>query len=92
MPPVLFIDLVNGTVKEEEIRNKINDLLVLKMQSKENDLKEVDSSLVEYARYWAEHFEQTISCFRPELPLFLLMLWMPFYMTWFGFTQNMIRP
>ena len=37
MPPVLFIDLVNDTVKEEYIRYKINDLLVLKMQSKEND-------------------------------------------------------
>lgn len=67
MPPVLFSELVNGTVEEDAIRQKINELLVLKRQSKENDLKEVDSDLVEYARHWADHFEQTISSFRPEM-------------------------
>ena len=68
MPPVLFSELVDATVKEDAIRQKINELLALKRQSKENDLKEVDSGLVEYARHWADHFEQTISSFRPELP------------------------
>ena len=67
MPPVLFSELMNGTVEEVAIQQKIQELLALKKASKENDLKEVDSSLVEYARHWAEHFEQTISSFRPEL-------------------------
>jgi len=67
MPPVLFSDLVKGSVREENIRQKIDGLLALKRQSKENDLKEVDADLVEYARHWAEHFEQTISSFRPEI-------------------------
>jgi len=67
MPPVLFSDLVKATVREESIRQKIDGLLALKRQSKENDLKEVDADLVEYARHWAEHFEQTISSFRPEI-------------------------
>ena len=67
MPPVLFNDLVKAIVREESIRQKIDGLLALKRQSKENDLKEVDADLVEYARHWAEHFEQTISSFRPEI-------------------------
>ena len=67
MPPVLFSDLVKATVREESIRQKIDGLLALKRQSKENDLKEVDADLVEYARHWAEHFEQTISSSRPEI-------------------------
>lgn len=67
MPPVLFSELVQATVAEEPIRQKIDELIALKRQSKENDLKEVDSSLVEYSRHWAEHFEQTIASFRPEM-------------------------
>lgn len=66
MPPVLFVDLVNGTVKEETIRQKIQELLALKKASKENDLKEVDSSLVEYARHWAEFYTERVGTFRPE--------------------------
>ena len=67
MPPVLFSDLVEATVREESLRQKIDGLIALKRQSKENDLKEVDADLVEYACHWAEHFEQTISSFRPEI-------------------------
>ena len=67
MPPVLFIDLVNGTVKEEDIRQKINELLALKRQSKENNLKEVNPGLVEYARHWADYYTDNIKLFRPEL-------------------------
>ena len=66
MPPVLFIDLVNGTVKEEAIRQKIQELLALKKASKENDLKEVDASLVEYARHWADYYTERVGTFRPE--------------------------
>ena len=66
MPPVLFIDLVNGTVEEDVIRQKIVELLELKRQSKENDLKEVDSRLVEYARLGADYYSEHVGTFRPE--------------------------
>ena len=66
MPPVLFNDLVNGTVKEEAIRQHIQELLALKKASKENDLKEVDSDLVEYARHWADYYSERIGTYRPE--------------------------
>lgn len=67
MPPVLFSELVQATVDEEPIRQKIDEVLALKRKSKENDNTEVDATLVDYARHWAEHFEQTIASFRPEL-------------------------
>ncbi|MBQ1730856.1 MAG: nucleotidyltransferase domain-containing protein [Bacteroidales bacterium] len=67
MPPVLFSELVKATVDDDSIRQKINVLIALKRQTKENDNLEVDASLVEYARKLAEHFEQTIPDFRPEL-------------------------
>ncbi len=66
MPPVLFVDLVNGTVKEEAIRQHIQELLALKKASKENDLKEVNSDLVEYARHWADYYSERVGTFRPE--------------------------
>lgn len=67
MPPVLFSELVKATVDDDSIRQKINVLIALKRQTKENDNFEVDASLVEYARKLAEHFEQTIPDFRPEI-------------------------
>ena len=67
MPPVLFEELVQATVDDVVIRQKIENLIALKRQSKENDNKEVDAKLVDYARGLAEHFEQTIPDFRPEL-------------------------
>ena len=67
MPPVLFSELVQSTVDDAVIRQKIGNLIALKRQSKENDNKEVDAELVDYARGLAEHFEQTIPDFRPEL-------------------------
>ena len=66
MPPVLFVDLVNGTVKEEAIRQHIQELLALKKASKENDLKEVNSDLVEYARHWADYYSERVGTLRPE--------------------------
>ncbi len=67
MPPVLFSELVQATVDDVVIRQKIENLIALKRQSKENDNKEVDAKLVDYARGLAEHFEQTIPDFRPEI-------------------------
>jgi len=67
MPPVLFSELVQATVENDSIRQKINELIALKQQTKQNDNLEVDASLVEYARHLADHFEQTISSYRPDI-------------------------
>ena len=66
MPPVLFSDLVDTIVKDECICDKINNLLDLKKKSKENDKKEVDVELIEYAKYWADYYEQKMKYFHPE--------------------------
>lgn len=66
LPPVLFSDLVNTIVKEDCISDKINELLDLKKKSKENDKKEVEAELVEYAKYWADYYEQKMKYYYPE--------------------------
>ena len=66
LPPVLFAELVNAIVVEENICYKINELLALKKKSKENDKKEVDTELVEYAKRWADYYEQKMKSFYPE--------------------------
>lgn len=66
LPPVLFAELVNAIVVEENICYKINELLALKKKSKENDQKEVDTELVEYAKRWADYYEQKMKSFYPE--------------------------
>lgn len=67
MPPVLFSELMQATVDDDSIRQKINEMIALKRQSKGNDNLEVDAVVVEYARHLADHFEQTIPDFRPEI-------------------------
>ena len=67
MPPMLFSELVQGTVDNEVIRQKIDELILRKRQSKGNDNLEVDAQLVDYAHHLAEYFEQTISSFRPDM-------------------------
>ncbi len=67
MPPVLFSELVQATVEDDSIRQKINELIALKRQTKQNDNLEVDASLVEYARHLADHCEKTISSYRPDI-------------------------
>lgn len=69
MPPVLFSELVQATVDDDSIRQKINELIALKRQTKQNDNLEVDASLVEYAHHLADHFEQTISSYHPDINL-----------------------
>ena len=67
MPPVLFSELTQNTVEDESIRQKIYELIDMKRQSKKNDNAEVYAELVEYARHWANHFEQIIPNYRPEI-------------------------
>ena len=67
MPPMLFSELVQGTVDNEVIRQKIDELILRKRQCKGNDNLEVDAQLVDYAHHLAEYFEQIISSFRPDM-------------------------
>lgn len=67
MPPMLFSELVQGTVDDDFILKEIDKLINLKKQSKGNDNLEVNANLVDYARNLAEHFERNISNFRPDM-------------------------
>ena len=64
---MLFTELVQGTIDNETIRQKIDELILRKRQSKGNDNLEVDSQLVDYAHHLAEFYEDTISSFRPDM-------------------------
>lgn len=66
IPPVLFEELVEATVEEKEIKAKIGELIRLKKDGKEHDLKVVDNELMEYARNWADYYNERVDSFRPE--------------------------
>ena len=66
LPPVAFRELVDRTVDERSMRERIEDLILLKKDGEEHDMLVVDKGLIEYARYWAEYFVEHIGSFRPE--------------------------
>jgi conserved hypothetical protein len=49
VPPVGFIELVEATVDDENIKDKIAHLLELKKQSSEHNLEPVDEELFNWA-------------------------------------------
>ena len=67
LPPVPFSELVYATVDDSEIKSKIEDLIKIKKSGKEHDMLAVEESLVNYARHWADYYNETIGSFRPEL-------------------------
>ena len=67
LPPVPFNELVDATVDDSKIKSKIDELIKLKKSGKEHDMRIVDNALMEYARHWANHFNESIGSFRPEL-------------------------
>ena len=67
LPPVAFSELVDGTVDEKYIRERINDLILLKKDGEEHDMLVVDKGLIEYARHWADYFVECIGSFKPEM-------------------------
>lgn len=67
LPPVQFRELVQEMVDDETIRLAISDVLKKKRESKEHDMTEVCSELVEYAKNLADFYSQTIGNFRPEI-------------------------
>lgn len=67
LPPVVFKELLDATVDDKEIKSKIEELIRIKKSGEEHDMHIVDQSLMEYARNWADHYNETIDSFRPEL-------------------------
>lgn len=66
-PPIPFMELVDGTVEDEAIVAKIEELIQIKRGDKECDITVADESLMAYARHWDEYFNEKIDSFRPEL-------------------------
>lgn len=66
LPPVPFPTLVEATVEEKEIRQLINELIRIKKGEKECGKITVDERLVEYARSWADYYNERSGTYRPE--------------------------
>lgn len=66
LPPVPFKELVDATVDDNEIKMLIDELISIKRGEKECDMLVVDEKLVQYARYWADYYNERVSTFRPE--------------------------
>ena len=66
LPPVPFKELLNATVDDKQIIAKVDDLIRIKKDGEEHDMLIVDDSLVEYARYWADYYNEFVGSFRPE--------------------------
>lgn len=66
LPPVRFTQLVDATVKDKALVDKINELILMKKGERECDMMVVDNSLVEYARGMSEHYNDCVNSFRPE--------------------------
>jgi len=66
VPPVRFTELVNATVDDENIKEKIAHLLELKKQSNEHNLEPVDEELFNWAQEWAEFYDKKVESLHPE--------------------------
>ena len=60
VPPVRFSELVNATVEDTSIKEKIAHLLQLKKKSNEHNLEPVDEQLFAWAQEWAEFYNQKV--------------------------------
>jgi len=66
LPPMPFNELVDATVDDYEIKAKIHELIRIKKSGKEHDMLVVDNILVEYARKWADYYNERVGSLRPE--------------------------
>lgn len=66
LPPVPFKQLVDATVKDKAMVDKINELILMKKGERECDMMAVDNLLVEYARGMCEYYNDCVNSFRPE--------------------------
>lgn len=67
LPPVNFSQLVDAVVDDINICNAINALIKIKKSSIEHDMTIIDSNLIEYTNELANHYNQIIDTFRPQL-------------------------
>ena len=66
-PPVAFEQLVDATVKDQNIKQEISKIIALKRISKESDSVAIDENLMNYALNLFEKHKAGIVDFRPEL-------------------------
>lgn len=67
LPPTRISDLLDATVEDQRIRSMIDDVIKIKKGLLKSDKQVVDDSLVNYARHLADHYNEIIGSFRPEL-------------------------
>lgn len=66
LPPVAFKELVEATVEDKGMRDKIERLVELKKSGAEHDLEVVDKDLMKYARDMGDYYNGRVNTFRPE--------------------------
>lgn len=66
IPPVRFQALYEEMVSNPEIKQEIDQLIAYKTTSKEMDMSEVPSQLVNYAKEYADYFIKVVNGFRPS--------------------------
>ena len=67
VPHVRFTELVDSTVSDKAIKNKIVHLLELKKQSNEHNQEPVDKELFDWAQGEAEYYNGVVERLRPEI-------------------------
>ena len=67
VPPVRFTELVDATVSDKTIKDKIAHLLKLKKQSNEHNQEPVDKELFDWAQGQAEYYNGVVESLRPEI-------------------------
>lgn len=67
LPPVAFDALVDAMVEEDEMKERIKELVQLKKSGEEHDMRTVDNELMAYAHGLADYNNNSIGSFRPEM-------------------------
>ena len=66
LPPVCFKELLDATVDDQEIIGKVDDLILVKKGLKECDFHVVDKVVADFAKKWADYYNEIVDTFRPE--------------------------
>ena len=66
LPPVRFQELLEATVFEDSIKEKVYSLIEIKKNGEECDMQVVDEELMKYAMESGEYYNEHIDEFRPE--------------------------
>ena len=66
MPPIKFHDLLDMTVEDRILKQKIIELIEIKKNGMECDMRIVDDNLSAYAKQLADYYNDYVSHFRPE--------------------------